>query len=251
MNILITRPSPDGEQLVHKLLSMGKLAYHLPLIYFSVGKDLLFLEQQMNVLSAGDFLFIVSRNAILYAHKQLLSVGKSWPNELLYYSIGHSTSALMYNLSGILVKYPTDHETSEGLLNLPELIGINENMRCALVLKGNNGRVILENTLRERGVYVTCCECYSRHFFKYDGVVQCRRMLSLNIKTVVVTSEIILIQLYYLIPEYYRIFWLIQCQLIVVSVRLAIRARQLGWKNIIVTCSAKNKILIQFLIKYT
>lgn len=250
MSILVTRPSPDGEKLVNKLLFIGKSAYHLPLIDFSMGKSLSLLEHKLNLLSDGDFLFIVSRYAVMYAHNQLLSMGMSWPDKLRYYSIGQSTSIVMYNLSGISVKYSISQETSEGLLSLSELIYVKSGKR-ALILNGNNSRSFLKNTLQKRGVCVMCCECYSRNFLKYDGIEQCNRMLSLNIKTVVITSEIILMQLYYLIPEYYRISWLIQCQLIVVSSRLAIRAKQLGWKNIVVAWSANNNILLRILMKCT
>lgn len=249
MNILITRPSPDGEQLVNKLLTIGKFAYHLPLIYFSTGKNLSLLKQQLSLLSTGDFLFIVSRNAVLYAHSHLLKIGMSWPTTLAYYAVGKATSMKMRDLSGILVKYPIDRETSEGLLALPELMCVYG--KYVLILRGDNGRTFLEDTLQRRGAHVICCECYSTHFLKYNGVIQCYRMLSLNIKTVVITSETILMHLYYLIPKYYRIYWLIRCQLIVVSARLAVRAKQLGWKNIIVTWSANNDVLMQFLKKYT
>lgn len=250
MNILITRPSPYGEKLVNKLLDMGIFAYHLPLIYFSTGKNLLLLKKQLNFLSEGDFLFLISQHAISYAHNQLIDVGVSWPTKLIYYSIGKTTSIKMRNLSGISVKYPKDQETSEGLLKLPELINIDAGRR-ALILKGNNGRDFLEDTLQKRGVYVTCCECYNRHFLQYSGIEQCHYMLFLKIRIVVITSESMLMHLYYLIPKYYRISWLIQCRLIVVSPRLATRAKQLGWEDIIVAWSANNETLIQVLMKYT
>lgn len=249
MNVLITRPSPDGEQLVNKLLSLGKFAYHLPLIYFSKGKSLSLLKQQLDFLAEGDFLFIVSRNAILFAHNYLLNIGVSWPKKLLYYSIGEATSNKMRDLSGLAVKYSNIQETSEGLLALPELNCISGGKK-ALILRGNDGRAVLENTLQKRGVHVVCCECYSRHFLKHNGTEQCLYMLSLEINTVIITSEGILMQLYYLIPRYYRIYWLIQCQLIVVSVRLALCAKRLGWKNIIVACSANNDVLARVVMQY-
>lgn len=249
MSILITRPSPDGEKLVDKLLNVGKFAYHLPLIYFTEGKDLSSLKRQLSLLSTGDFLFIISQYAIGYAHRYLLNIGISWPSKLKYFSIGKATSIKMFHLSGILVKYSQKQETSEGLLELPELIYING--KNALILRGNGGRTILEKTLQKRGAYVTYCECYNRNYLKYNGIEQYFYMLSLNVTTIVITSKGILIQLYYLIPKYYRIYWLIRCQLIVVSTRLALCARRLGWKNIIVAYSASNDVLTRFIIKYT
>lgn len=247
MSILITRPSPDGEQLVSKLMLMGKFAYHLPLISFSKGKNLSLLQQKLSVLTEGDFLFIVSRHAVQYAHFQLLSIGESWPETLMYYSIGKSTGIKLSSLLGITVKYPKYQETSEGLLELLKLVCVNK--RHALILKGNGGRSLLADTLRKRGVYVLCCECYRRNLLYYNGKEECYRMLSLNIKTLVVTTVFILRRLYYLIPKNYRTSWLIHCKLIVVSLRMAIYAQRLGWKNIIISWSANNDVLVEILMR--
>lgn len=251
MNILITRPSPYGEELVKKLLSIGKLAYHLPLIYFSSGKTLSSIKNQLNSLSKGDFLFIVSQHAVKYAHNHLLRVGMSWPTTIKYYSIGRKTSLKMYLLSGIQSKYPSHEETSESLLQIPELI-YHISGHQALILKGNNGgRNLLKNTLQKRGASVLCCECYTRRAFQYNGIIEYHRMLALNIKIIVVTTESMLKQLFYLIPNYYRKKWLLQCNLIVVSSRLATLAHNLGWEKIIITKSANNNSILISLIQNT
>lgn len=249
MNILITRPSPYGEELVEKLISIGKLAHHLPLIYFDSGKNLPLIEKKLNSLSKGDFLFIVSQHAVKYAHYYLLNSGILWPNTLKYYTIGRKTSLKMYTLSGIQSKYPLHEETSENLLQIPELISHISGHR-ALILKGNNGgRDFLKNTLKKRGALVCCCECYSRKTIQYNGIEQYNRMLTLKINTIVVTTGTMLEQLYQLIPYNYRYTWLLKCRLIVVSLRLAKLAQKLGWTNIIITKSANNHSILTTLIQ--
>lgn len=251
MNILITRPSPDGENLVNQLTAIGKSAYHLPLIYFSSGKTLSLITKQLNSLSKGDFLFIVSQYAVKYAHHQLLNMGSHWPTTIQYYAIGKKTSLKMYLLSGVLAKYPRYEETSENLLQFPELI-YHIAGRQALILKGNNGgRNFLQNTLQNRGASVSCCECYTRQPFQYDGTEQYNRMLDLNVNIIVVTTGDMLKQLYYLIPYNYRKTWLLQCLLVVVSLRIAHLARHLGWKEIIITKSADNNAIFMALIENT
>lgn len=250
MNILITRPFPEGKELAEKLLSIGKVAYHLPLIYFTPGNTLSLIKKQLNLLSQGDLLFIVSQHAAQYAHLQLLNMKTYWPTKIKYYAIGYKTSLTMYTLSGIKSKYPQNHETSENLLQLPELTH-NISGRRALILKGNNGRTLLQDTLQNRGVSVLCCECYTRHPFPYNGAEQYKRMLMLNITIIVITTKETLKQLYYLIPKKHRTTWLIQCQLIVVSIRLAKLARILGWKKIIITNSANNCSIFTTLIQHT
>jgi uroporphyrinogen-III synthase len=54
-------------------------------------------------------------------------------------------------------------------------------------------------------------------------------------------------QLYELVPEYYRNSWLLRCNLVVVSERLATLARQLGWSAIRVAENADNDALIRAL----
>ncbi|MGQ7073758.1 hypothetical protein ACUN90_18760, partial [Escherichia sp. SP-MK2] len=40
MSILVTRPSPAGEELVSRLRTLGQVAWHFPLIEFSPGRQL-------------------------------------------------------------------------------------------------------------------------------------------------------------------------------------------------------------------
>lgn len=40
MSILVTRPSPAGEELVSRLRTLGQVAWHFPLIEFSPGQQL-------------------------------------------------------------------------------------------------------------------------------------------------------------------------------------------------------------------
>ncbi|AFP84810.1 uroporphyrinogen-III synthase [secondary endosymbiont of Ctenarytaina eucalypti] len=246
MSILVTRPAPAGEQLVRKLHARGKTAWHLPLINFTPGYDLPHLPQRLADLSSGDLLFIVSQHAINYAHPWLTQKGVSWPDELQYYAVGRSTSLRLYTLIGLRVSYPDKGETSEDLLRLPALERING--KRALILRGNGGREVLEQTLRQRGVQTTYCECYRRSPIHYDGEEQGRRIRMLGIDTLVITSGEMLQQFYTLMPTYYCRAWLTQCRLIVVSKRLAILAHQLGWTDIVVANAADNDALMRVLL---
>lgn len=246
MSILVTRPSPAGEQLVNRLRARGKAAWHLPLIDFTPGNDLPHLPQHLADLSDGDLLFIVSQHAINYAHPWLTQQGVSWPARLHYYTMGRSTSLRLHGLSGLPVSYSDEGETSEDLLRLPALARING--KRALILRGNGGREVLEQTLHWRGIQTTYCECYRRSPILYDGEEQGRCMRTLGIDTLVITSGEMLEQFYTLMPEYYRYTWMMPCRLIVVSRRLAMRARQLGWMDIVVANAADNDALMRVLL---
>lgn len=246
MSILITRPSPAGEQLMNRLRAHGKSAWHLPLIDFIPGNDLPFLVERLTTLSTGDLLFIVSQHAINYAHPWLIHQGISWPVGLQYYAVGRTTGLRLHGLSVLPVCYPKMGETSEDLLSLPALTHIDG--KRALILRGNGGRDMLAHTLRQRGVQTAYCECYRRRPIYYDGEKQGRWMRTLGINTLVITSGEMLQQFYTSMPEYYRHSYLMQCRLIVVSERLAMLARLLGWSDIIVANAANNDALMRVLL---
>jgi uroporphyrinogen-III synthase len=151
----------------------------------------------------------------------------------------------LHTVSGIDVRYPLDREISEVLLQLPELQTIDG--KRALILRGNGGRELLGEALRERGANVTFCECYQRCAKNYDGAEEAMRWHMRGINTLVVTSGEMLQQLWSLIPQWYRENWLLRCRLLVVSERLANHARELGWQDIRIADNADNDALLRAL----
>ncbi|RLM18960.1 uroporphyrinogen-III synthase [Brenneria alni] len=245
MTILVTRPSPAGEQLVTRLRKLGYSAYHSPLIEFAPGSELAQLPSLLATLRPGDLVFALSQHAIDYAAPQLGRIGAGWPKTLAYYAIGRTTALALHKVSAQPVAYPQMRETSETLLQLPELQHVNG--KQALLLRGNGGRELLGNTLMERGAAVSYCECYQRSPVYYDGPEQSRRWQQAGIDRLVITSGEMLQRIYTLVPDYYRASWLLGCQLIVVSERLAAQARQFGWHNIRVADNADNDALMRAL----
>ena len=245
MSILVTRPSPAGEQLVSRLRALGQVAWSFPLIEFSPGRELSALADQMNTLQDGDLLFALSQHAVEFAHAQLQQQDMAWPTAPGYFAIGRTTALALHTVSGADVRYPLDREISEVLLQLPELQNIAG--KNALILRGNGGRELLGATLTERGARVTFCECYQRSAKHYDGAEEAMRWQSRGVTTLVVTSGEMLQQLWSLIPQWYREQWLLHCRVVVVSERLALQARELGWQEIQVADSADNDALLRAL----
>mgnify|MGYP001103918493 FL=1 len=114
-------------------------------------------------------------------------------------------------------------------------------------MRGNGGRELLGETLRERGADVTFTECYQRCAKHYDGAEEAMRWHARGINTLVVTSGEMLQQLWSLIPLWYRENWLLRCRLLVVSERLANQARELGWQDIRIADNADNDALLRAL----
>lgn len=245
MSILVTRPSPAGDELVSRLRTLGQVAWSFPLIEFSPGRELPLLAGHLAALQADDMLFALSQHAVEFAHARLQQDGQRWPDAPRYFAIGRTTALALHTESGKDIRYPLDRETSEVLLQLPELQTVVG--KRILILRGNGGRELLGNTLRERGAEVTFCECYQRCNKYYDGAEEAMRWQARGVTTLVVTSGEMLQQLWSLIPEWYRDNWLLRCRLLVVSERLANLARELGWQDIRIADNADNDALLRAL----
>ncbi len=245
MTILVTRPSPAAEELVVRLRLRGLVAWSFPLIEFTPGRDLERLPRQLATLHDGDLVFALSQQAIHYAQPCLQQADLTWPANLNYYAIGRTTALALHTVNGLPVEYPLERESSEVLIQLPALRAVNG--KHALILRGNRGRDLLSETLRQRGAEITSLECYQRCEKNYDGLHEGRRWRERGITTLVVTSGEMLQQLHSLFSTMDRDEWLLRCRLIVVSERLATLAREFGWQDITVADGADNDALLRAL----
>lgn len=80
MSILVTRPLPQGEELVSRLRALGRVAWSFPLIEFTPGRQLPELGGQLENLAAGDLLFALSQHAVEFAHSRLQQQRLRWPS---------------------------------------------------------------------------------------------------------------------------------------------------------------------------
>ncbi|ANI85092.1 uroporphyrinogen-III synthase [Kosakonia oryzae] len=245
MSILVTRPSPAGEELVNRLRTLGLVAWSFPLIEFTPGRELASLPARLADLTADDMVFALSQHAVTFAHAHLQKLGLRFPPQPHYFAIGRTTALALHTVSGIEVRYPHDREISEVLLQLPELQSVQG--KHALILRGNGGREVLAETLAARGAELEFCECYQRCAIFYDGAEEAMRWHTRGVTTLVITSGEMMQQLFSLIPPWYRENWLLRCRLVVASERLAHLARELGWQDIRVADNADNDALLRAL----
>lgn len=243
MAVLVTRPSPDGEQLTAQLRELAIPAWWMPMIAIRAGQDLPALSARLARLHQGDLVIALSRHAVRFAADAV----NRWPAQVQYCAIGRSTAQALQDIHGYSVLYPLQSETSESLLKLRALHHVTG--KNVLLLRGNCGRELLGNTLRERGARIQYCECYRRVPLRYDGQAMAQRWQERNITTLVVTSGEILQALWTLIPEPWRHNWLTRCHIIVVSPRLAALASARGWSQITVTDKASNTTLVDVIKK--
>lgn len=186
MTILVTRPSPDGEQLAHQLCAVGLTAIHQPLLAITSGDEVNLLISQLNWLKSDDFLIAVSDHAVKLAHNYLQSQGASWPKNVHYMAVGHKTAATLAKVTGQSVLMPQHRCDSEGLLALPELQQIHH--RRVLILRGNGGRELIRQELIARHAEVHYCKTYQRCWLPLDGTTLADSWLQQQVDKLVVTS---------------------------------------------------------------
>lgn len=242
--ILVTRPSPAGEQLVEQLAAQGMDACHTPLISFVRGEDLDSLPQYLDKLGPGDIIIAASQHAVYYAQEALSQRCYAWPKDVGYFAIGQKTASALEEATGFTAFYPEGREISEQMLKLPQLQHVAG--KNVVILRGNGGRELLAKTLTARGAKVRFCECYQRLPIAYDGAQLCERWQKLSVNTLVITSGEMLQQIYNLAPERHR-SWLLSLKLLVVSERLAELAADLGWLQCRVADNADNGALLRAL----
>ncbi|HIF9228731.1 TPA: uroporphyrinogen-III synthase [Photobacterium damselae] len=244
MTILVTRPSPDGEQLAHQLCAVGLTAIHQPLLAITSGDEVDLLISQLNWLKSDDFLIAVSDHAVKLAHNYLQSQGASWPKNVHYMAVGHKTAATLAKVTGQSVLMPQHRCDSEGLLALSELQQIRH--RRVLILRGNGGRELIRQELIARHAEVHYCETYQRCWLPLDGTTLADSWQQQQVDKLVVTSGEQLAFLHQLVPQHNHA-WFLNCHLFVPSQRIADQASQLGFTHISTVGSASNQALFTFL----
>ncbi|MGP1929660.1 MAG: uroporphyrinogen-III synthase [Arsenophonus sp. ER-BJ3-MAG3] len=245
MSILITRPNPNGKKLVQHIRSLGKIAFHAPLIKIIPSNELHLFPTKLAKLDNGDRVFFLSQNAVLYANLALYLKKQKWPDILFYYAIGNSTASVFHQLTNLPIQLSKKGETSETLLELPDLQSLLG--KKSLLLRGNGGRELLFSVLKSRGSHIDYCECYQRQPIKYNPQTFQLQWKKKKIKTIIITSSEMLYLLFNLITDDFKP-WLLSRHLIIVSERIAYIAYQLGWKSIQVVKGANNHALIQALM---
>lgn len=228
--LLITRPAPDGEILQQALQQRGWRCQWQPLIAIRPGPDLAKLPHTLSQLTRHDHLIAVSKHAVTQAQQALIRQGADWPLAPHYLAVGKRTAALWQSYCQSQVVFP-QREDSEGLLSLPQLAA--PAGRRVVILRGQSGRELLADELRQRGAEVSYIACYQRQALALDGKQLSTQWKQTQVEFLLISSGEMLQQMLMLAEN--EQLWLKECGLIVVSQRIAEMAQNAGFKKIIVS----------------
>lgn len=159
--IVVTRPRAQAGALADALAAAGGEALLFPLLEISAAADPAELVAAAARLGDYGLAVFISPNAVEHALPVLLARAP-WPPGLVPAAVGQGTVRALaaHGIGGCVA--PRERFDSEALLALPELqAGRVAGLRVA-IFRGDGGRELLADTLRERGAAVDCVACYRR-----------------------------------------------------------------------------------------
>jgi uroporphyrinogen-III synthase len=153
---------------------------------------------------------------------------------------GHAQALAAHGVGGCIA--PTERFDSEALLALPELAAERVAGRRIAIFRGDGGRELLADTLRERGASVDCITCYRRSGPSHGLVPLLAAWRGGQLDALTVSSSEGLRYLVDLLDAEGFAF-LQKTPLFVPHARIAENARALGLSNILLTDAADAGIL--------
>jgi uroporphyrinogen-III synthase len=224
LRILNTRP----EYLAHTTSNQIKQAGNIPIIFPLL--EIKAIEpnwiQNLPVLHSIQHAIFISPSAVTYFFKQLSK--NNWPSTITTYALGRGTDAALkqHNIHPIL---PTESD-SEHLLMLRQLQ--NTQQQHILLIKGNDGRTLIQDTLIKRGAHITPIAVYQRTCPKPNPSYAKTLWHEDAVDIILITSETALEHLFILFDNQ-AADWLRSKTCWVISDRLAQAAQKRGFKHII------------------
>ncbi|MFZ1570255.1 MAG: uroporphyrinogen-III synthase [Thiolinea sp.] len=242
LQVLVTRPAHQAGRFNELLLAAGAQPELFPVIAIETVRAVPDSLLQINH-AAYDWVIFISANAVESSLK-LLNQHASL-EKLKIGAIGKQTAAVLgkYGLTKVIT--PETGFTSEDFLALNALQDLHNQQ--VLIVRGDAGRELLADTLRQRGANVVYANVYQRYSIGSGAKLkQLHAAQSLDI--ICITSREILQNLLQLLDTE---TWIYQLPLVVGSERIAAYAQRIGFNNrIIVATSPADDAMLAALIQW-
>ena len=229
--IVVTRPAGQNERLAEMIRAEGGEPIVFPVLEILDLEDTRALVSAADRLDEYDLAVFISPNAVDKALNVVLA-RRAWPQRLRAATIGRASEKALARYGVANVIAPSGRFDSEALLALPQLADV-QGWRV-VVFRGDGGRELLGDTLRERGATVDYVECYRRVRPNADVEPLLKRWGRGEIDAVTVSSSEGLRNLYDMLGKLGQA-WLKRTPLLAPHARIAENARALGCERVIET----------------
>jgi len=231
LTVLITRPSNQVESLRRAIESGGAKVLSLPLIEIRALNDaqaIQDLKDKVLQLDCYQSLIFVSNNAVSFGGEVINNYWPQFPLKVDVIAVGPTTAEAASERFACEVIQPTSGMTSEDILRLPQLQDVSE--KKIGIVRGQGGRELLADTLRERGAIVDYLEAYSRTPIDYTSADFCNRLVEAGVNVLTVSSGESLNRLTHLLADNRK--KLQQLNLLVPSQRVGRQAENAGYQQV-------------------
>jgi len=161
LSIVVTRPKDQAAALGRGIVAAGGSPLYFPLLEISALEDQGALQQAARVLSDYALAIFISPNAVNYSVPELRAAS-AWPPGLQAAAVGPGTVSALAACGIQDCIAPTEQYDSEALLALPPMQAAAVAGKQIVIFRGDGGRDLLADTLRQRGASVDCVTCYRR-----------------------------------------------------------------------------------------
>jgi uroporphyrinogen-III synthase len=183
--LLLTRPAEDCAALAETLAAQGVFSSCLPLLEIAPLPVSEKIRRAITQLPSCSAVIVVSKPAARIA-LDLLDGASALT--MPWFSVGAATAQILLD-HGLDANFPADGDDSEALLQLPRLReAISQPGAQVLILRGEGGRELLAERLRERGASVEYLELYRRDLPAYAPDELPRRIAAERLNGLVVSS---------------------------------------------------------------
>jgi uroporphyrinogen-III synthase len=232
LTVLVTRPEYQQTQLVDLIERENGNAFRFPTLAIAPTDKPDVLLQTLASLGNYDIAIFVSPNAASYTFRALLEAGLALPASLKIGCVGKGCAEAVRQYGRTVDALPLHGIGSEGLIQHGLLRQVSN--KRVVIFRGNGGRDLLSDTLRQRGATVDYCECYQRVVPGTDPTPLIARWQQGGIDLVTITSTQALQNLRTLLGKYADAL-LADTPMVVISDRIAASAKLSGVNTVLVT----------------
>jgi uroporphyrinogen-III synthase len=186
--IVVTRPAGQAEALCEAIAARGGQALRFPVLGIAPAADEAPLAEVTTRLEGFDMAFFVSPNAVEFALGYILP-RRDWPAALQVATVGGGSERALHRMGFAHVIVPISGFDTEAVLALSEFSASAMRGRKVVVFRGDGGRDLLGEVLRQRGAEVEFVTVYRRYCPDADSSALIAAARSGALDAIVLTSS--------------------------------------------------------------
>lgn len=246
MRILVTRPAHQTDNLCRMIEDAGGVAVRFPTIEITASRQVDNAASNINSLNNYNWIIFVSKNAVIFSQKAYNGT-LQFPSHLKVAALGKATSNALTEIGIVADVVAKPPYNSEALLACDQMQKV-AGLKC-LIVRGENGRELLAQSLRERGAQVGYAQVYCRKRPKVDVSRLLKSWRDEGLNMVTITSNEGLDNLIAMLGKR-GLGLLRETPMLVISSRLKYKASEAGITHVVLASEASDAALYNSLCDF-